>query len=36
MSQNGQTDYKNVAAFAARFVSAVPDRYKTLYIKAEY
>ena len=34
MFQNGQTYSKNVAAFAARFVSAVPGHFGTLCIKS--
>ena len=34
MSQNDQTDYKNAAAFAARFVSAEPDHFGKLCIKS--
>ena len=32
MAQNGQTHFKNLAAFAARFLS-VSDHFWTLYIK---
>ena len=34
MSQNGQTRFKNLAAFAVGFLKCVlPDHFGTLYIK---
>ena len=36
MSQNGQTDYENAAAFTARFVSAEPDHFGSYALKAKY